>query len=542
MIEKKWWEGEWIYYLFFILILCVYVTAMLITIMDIDAAQLASISDQMLDEHSFLQVKHRDIDYLDKPPLLFWAAALTIRLFGIGSISYKLLPVLGLIFSVYCIYRLVRLYYSKETALVASVILASCQAYFTMANDIRAENLLIGSICFAIWQLSAYLETKKPLNLYAGFAGIGLAMLAKGPIGIILPAFTIGSMLIVKKNYRAINFRWLMAIPIIGLILLPMCIGLYLQHGTKGLEFYFWTQSFGRITGQSEWQNSAGPFFFAHSFMWIFLPFSIIFLPALYTSFRDIIKGNPATKLIEYGSLGGFMITMIALSFSNYKLPHYIYIVCPLAAVLTAVYITEKIKLLNIKILHLIQMVSMALLLASSVVLFHIFNEGYPVFLIALLLGVVTAFWWLWRNLERWRSLVLISALVMTFINLELNTAFYPKLLTYQSPSEAAFYIRENKIDTDKIISYNVYGNSMSYYLDTIVPFYSEIEDLKMMKDGTLVYTDEEGLRNLKKANLNFRVLRSFDDFPVTRVTFMFLSPGTREEVTSKRHLVRLSN
>ena len=60
-----------IYYLLILVILSTYIAGMFVPIMEVDAAQYASISDQILHSNSILQIKHRDFEYLDKPPLLF---------------------------------------------------------------------------------------------------------------------------------------------------------------------------------------------------------------------------------------------------------------------------------------------------------------------------------------------------------------------------------------------------------------------------------------------------------------------------------------
>ena len=51
-----------------------------IDIMEIDAAQYASISQEMLQTGDYLQVHHRHADYLDKPPLLFWLTSFSFKL------------------------------------------------------------------------------------------------------------------------------------------------------------------------------------------------------------------------------------------------------------------------------------------------------------------------------------------------------------------------------------------------------------------------------------------------------------------------------
>ena len=58
-----------------ILVAClvVYLLAMWsIPVIDIDAAQYASMSREMLENNSFLKLYDLGHDYLDKPPMLFW--------------------------------------------------------------------------------------------------------------------------------------------------------------------------------------------------------------------------------------------------------------------------------------------------------------------------------------------------------------------------------------------------------------------------------------------------------------------------------------
>lgn len=537
-----WLTKENIYYLLILIILCTYVAGMFVPVMEVDAAQYASISDQLLHSNSILQIKHRDIEYLDKPPLLFWLSAVSIKFFGVNSFAYKIPSVLGLLLGVFSTFKFCNLYYKKETSLIAATILASCQAFFSMANDCRTDNLLIGFACFSIWKISSYITRRKSIDLLVGFAGIGLAMLAKGPMGLIFPAFTIGSMLITDKNYKTINWKWFLAIPIISLLLLPMCIGLYQQHGKEGLEFYFWTQSFGRITGQSEWKNSTDPFFFVHSFLWCFLPFTIIFLAAIYSSIKALYRNKSQFKSIEYASIGGFILTMIALSFSRYKLPHYIFIVCPLAAAICSGYLIEKSKAMNIRVLYLTQNIFLLLLLILSMVLIYFFNQSYPFYYFIAFIALLYLSWLSWRHFDMRKSIVLISVLSFTFVNLEFNTLFYPALLKYQSSSEAAFYIRDNQLNPNKVVGYNAYGHALSFYLDTIVPYYWDFGDVKKLEPGTMVYTNNDGLLEMEKNDMNFEVIKTFDEFNVTLLKFEFLNPATREKAITKRHLIRLNN
>lgn len=80
-----------------------------IDIMEVEAAQYATITRDMAETGSYLEVYCVGKDYLDKPPLLFWLSSLKISLFGNTNILYKQLPVLLMLLSIWAIYRFTRL-------------------------------------------------------------------------------------------------------------------------------------------------------------------------------------------------------------------------------------------------------------------------------------------------------------------------------------------------------------------------------------------------------------------------------------------------
>src|SRR5207249_403601 len=95
-------------------------------------------------------------------------------------------------------------------------------------------------------------------------------------------------------------------------------------------------------TGENVWKNDSGYFFFTHTFLWGFLPWSILAVFALFENLKDLIK----TRLKKAGvkevlTISGFVLPFLALSMSKYKLPHYIFVVFPMAAIFTAAWVVE---------------------------------------------------------------------------------------------------------------------------------------------------------------------------------------------------------
>jgi 4-amino-4-deoxy-L-arabinose transferase-like glycosyltransferase len=339
----------------FVGIYIVYIIGLFLDVMDVDAAQYASMAREMLETGNYLKLYNRYENYLDKPPLVFWLSALSYKLLGVSNFAYKLPSFLFSLLATYSTYRLAKLYYGKETAYLAALVLASCQAFFLFNHDVRTDTNLTGAVIFAVWQLAVFNRNNKFLNLLLGFTGVALAMLAKGPIGLMVPVLAFTTDFVLKRQWRSFfSWQWLAGVVWVGFLLLPMCIGLYQQYdahpetvvngqtGVSGLRFFFWTQSFGRITGENVWKNDADFFFFMHTFLWSFLPWSLLFVVAFFgNTWKLAQKKFRISSEEEALTWGGFLFPYIALSLSKYQLPHYIFVLFPLAAIVTGKYIHE---------------------------------------------------------------------------------------------------------------------------------------------------------------------------------------------------------
>ena len=187
--------------------------AIFIDIIDVDAAQYASISREMLDSNNWLIVKHKYADYLDKPPLLFWLSAFSYKIFGINHFAYRIPSLLATVLGIFAVHGIAKKLYDKKTADLAALITASTQAWILFNHDIRTDTLLAAFSITSIWQLLLYSENKKALNFIFGFAAIGLAMMTKGPIGAVIPAFALSAYWIGRKEWK--NFmrpEWILGV------------------------------------------------------------------------------------------------------------------------------------------------------------------------------------------------------------------------------------------------------------------------------------------------------------------------------------------
>lgn len=530
----------------------VYVCGLFPDVMDVDASQYASIAMEMLQNGHWLQVQHRHADYLDKPPLLFWTSAFSFALFGLHNWAYKLPSLLGALAGVYAVYRFCLLFYTRETARLAAFILASCTGVLLLCNDVRTDTLLMGMTACAVWLLAS----PRPFGGLGG-ACIGLAMLAKGPIGLIVPVFAIGAHILLHRNWRAIfQWRWLASLAVAGVLLLPMCWGLYQQFdlhpekavnhrtGVSGLYFYFWEQSFGRITGENAWKNDTSPFYFLHVYLWAFLPWPLLLAGALWGRVKTLYRSGWRLNAGDEGySLGAFVLTFIALSLSKYKLPHYIFVTLPWAAVLTARWLTTSAPAAPWRyaqyVVYGILGIAVCLILGFVFPTAHLLKWGIPLGL----LGTVA-----WQMIRQRAApapdgIVRSGVLVFLAVAFVLNVHFYPSLLPYQSTAAAARYANQSGIPPEKRAFYNRHGHALDFYSGAILAGLKTPADIrqKSTQSGAFwLYTDAPGRARLDSAGVRYSQTAAFQHFQVALLQPAFLNPASRPQSMQPVYLLKI--
>ncbi|MDQ3112406.1 MAG: glycosyltransferase family 39 protein [Bacteroidota bacterium] len=554
---------------FIIACLLVFLPGLLVDVMNIDAAQYASISREMLASKNWLEVYHLNGDYLDKPPLLFWLSATSFKIFGVNNFAYKLPSFLFAVLGIFSTIKLGELFYGRKTGMVAGLMLTFSLGMFVMTNDIRTDTILLGSTIFATWKILHYLKTKSRLSFVLGFLGVGIAMLAKGPLGFILTAAALSADFFYKRQWKNfVRVEWIIGLLIIALLLFPMCYGLYTQfdlhpeknidghNGVSGLRFYFWTQSFGRITGESDWgskfDNGAGPFFFTHTFLWVFFPWSLFLVGGLLKNFIVLVKTKFKPGFLpEVVSTGGFVLVFIALSASRYKLPHYVYVLLPLASVLSARFLmhdvlnAERKKLFRtFYVLHWIFFIALA-----SVCVFFLFVvfPGAPILTFVavgclLFCGIVLAFR-LHNPFEKLLFPMLLALIAFYFIG---NTHFYPSLLHYQSGNEIGKVMRTKNIPEGGLIYLNQSDHALDFYYGTHVHSVFISDSLvmreKIKQFGKLyVITDKEGREELKSHGFVILSKIEFDHFRVQFLTMNFLLPSKRDSTLGTKFVLEIN-
>lgn len=559
----------------FLTVACVYGIGALLDIMDVDAAQYASMSRDMMVSGDYFKTYERGKDYLDKPPLLFWFSALAFYLFGVANFTYRIFPILSTFLAAYAVFRFSKLYYTKSVGYLSATTLLSCQAYFLINHDVRTDTMLANAVMCAIWLIAEYNEKRHWKYLIGGFVFIAVAMLAKGPLGLMVPVLAFSTDFILKRKWGSFfKWQWLVGLGVVALILLPMCIGLYQQFdlhpekvvnnrtGTSGLYFYFWSHSFGRITGEDDFiiyvhksKALGDPFFYVHSFAWSFLPWAVFYFMGAWRAIAVVIRQR--FKLLnqqEALTLGGFILPCIVISFSQYKLPQHIYVSLPLAAITTGkvlydILYEDKLSKL-FRITYGIQVfVVFALWALSGLLAMYCFPMSSVLNWLVISGFVLISCYYVFVGKNRYQRLVLPSLFTIIGVNFLLNAHIYPTLFQYQAPTVIAKYARNTlKVPPKRLFVYDERGNLYHFSLDLYSETYiggrlHTAEDiLKAAQSGKCwVFTNAAGLAVIQGLGQAVKVLSTTQEFRVSLLTLPFLNPATRAKEVRKTYLLEFA-
>ena len=217
-----------------------------------------------------------------------------------------------------------------------------------------SDMLLVGCMCSALLafflgytleeqreqaELSTVSASRFPNKWYLTFyVLIALAILAKGPVGIVVPALIIGSFGLYLGNFRQLwrEMRPVSGILIVLAIALPWYILVILANGQTYIDSFFGYHNFQRFTGVVN-KHSAPWYFYFFVVLVGFAPWSI-YLPVAIarTRFwqRSYWRRQPRSAQLSLFALFWFGCIFGFFTIAVTKLPSYVLPLIPAAAIL----------------------------------------------------------------------------------------------------------------------------------------------------------------------------------------------------------------
>lgn len=281
-----------------------------------------SIADEALHNRTFFAFTNHGIPYADKPPLYFWALMLfryltgEFRMWMVAILS--LLPALGVV-------RTMDSWTRSEVGhgyrLPTQLMLLSCGLFLGAAVVLRMDMLMCLFIVLSLrefWKMQRREKYRRQSRwLFPVF--LFLAVLTKGPLGLIIPLCASTIFLFVSGRIGEITRYWGMRTWSVLLVCCTLWFAaVYAEGGDDYLCNLLFRQTVGRAVDSF---HHAGPFYYyAGCFWYILAPWSLLIAGTLVSA---LCRWREQTELQRF-FLVVSMATFVVLSCISSKLEIYL--------------------------------------------------------------------------------------------------------------------------------------------------------------------------------------------------------------------------
>lgn len=248
------------------------------------------------------------VPFWGKPPLSFWTQALSMKLLGINEFAIRFPAWLFHVASCLIIIRFAREEADERTGLLAAIIFSSSTLGLLSAGVVLTDPALSFSVALAsygFWRGAARYDRRWAL---AGFAGLGLGLLSKGPlVGVLVGGAALIWVLYHKQWRGLLRLPWVTGIFLMLLIAVPWYVIAELR--TPGFLDYFLVGEHWKRYVVSDW---AGDLYgSAHArpagAIWLDLLMALfpwtLLLPALYFGYRRLLQSWPYYSYVALWAL-----------------------------------------------------------------------------------------------------------------------------------------------------------------------------------------------------------------------------------------------
>ncbi|MCB8766077.1 glycosyltransferase family 39 protein [Planktothrix agardhii 1029] len=306
----------------------------------------------------------------DKPPLIYWLIVIAFQTVGVNEWGARLPSAIAAILSTFLVFYTLRYFgglisLETESARTCSPFNSTRLrgdigggAWWGMAmmtlnpawiawGRAGVSDMLLAS-CMTISLLAFFLAYAQPKTrqqkgwyfIFYSFAA--LAVLAKGPIGIVLPILIIGGFLIYTKQWQKViwEMQLIKGSLVFLIIAVPWFVLVTMANGQAYLDTFFGHHNFERFT--SVVSNHPGPWFYYFPVILVaLLPWSVYLPIAIYqVKFWQIQDWRSQDRSQHLGLFALFWLVIIFVFFSlsATKLPSYILPSIPAGVILISLW------------------------------------------------------------------------------------------------------------------------------------------------------------------------------------------------------------
>ena len=498
-----------------------------------DEPRYASIARDMATSGDWVTARLHGEPWLEKPILYYWVAALGYRVFSDGELAARLPSVLGAMATLLALGWVSWRFYGSTTATLFALMFPSSVAMLAFARAATPDMLFTSTLALSMGAAAplVLLHQRRGVWAYqvAFGAALGLAVLAKGPAGLVLAgASTVIGALLTGRGARVWRLAGPWALTSFAVVALPWYVLCALRN-PEFVQVFLMSHNVERFLT---------PVFRHEQPFWYFGPVLLLGL-APWTAAIVATVREAATTLTRRAWTGSpsiffaswVLFPVVFFSLSQSKLPGYVLPAVPATALLlahalalAAQHSSTRARSLGLGTAAVLGAMTVTFIVAPGVESAGI--EAGAVRSLAGVLGVAALAAAFVGSRGQLQAAVAVSALGVALTLWQLNALLLPRLDPLIS-TRAVAQDAADLADGGPVHAYGLhrawhYG--LEYYLGRQIPEWNGQDPA-----GSVVMTTGRGMLAMQRHGASLRVLRQVSDDAVLVLT------GVGEERTARR-------
>ncbi len=290
-----------------------------------DEVRYTEVAREMEATGSFFLPRLNGEPYADKPPLFFWLTILAKKPFGAWSpVPARLVSAGAALATVLITFFLARALGLAAAALPAGLVLATTAEFLWMARWGAMDTLFTFFITLSLYAFVRNRDEPSTGRLAVAYLAASLAILAKGPLGVLIPGAAAALTVLFLEGPRGLRARslgWgipLMLVPVVAWLVPDIIQAGGWSHGREVL----FHQNLGRLSGPGSHHQPLT--YYLINFPADFLPWTLFLPGGLYVLFRDRSLPREARAFLGAYFLGILLLlSLIPPKREKYLLPIY---------------------------------------------------------------------------------------------------------------------------------------------------------------------------------------------------------------------------
>ncbi|MBN1866013.1 glycosyltransferase family 39 protein [Candidatus Sumerlaeota bacterium] len=312
-----------------------------------DEPRFGQVEREMLKSGDWMVPHVNDKVYIDKPPLFFWAGSAFALLNGgnVTSLTTRLPSALSGIAGLLIAFLIGERLFNRRAAFLGALALGIAQIFIDQARTAQTDMIMAVFAYAALGVfVSAWFGGKlRPLPAAAWFGILaGLAVLGKGPVGVIVPVGSIALFVALSREWKRVHRgAVLLAAFCFAVVVFSWLIPMVHSIPRRDSQELLWTQNVIRYLSATHHRNP--PWFFLEYLPVNFLPMTL-FLPAVALMlWREKRAGRPMSSQRLF-LLSWFVFTFVFFSLSAGKREQYILPLYPALALLVGDWMDRRLE------------------------------------------------------------------------------------------------------------------------------------------------------------------------------------------------------